>query len=215
MPKERVYPIGNSNWSVLHEDADEISGFRAEMPDRKVYWVEAINATGTNPDGSEKKYVTVIVFEQDNGGDRAGDIVLTFRVGEDGRYTVQTDEEVVHLTPKEFKKIMRATRSSVDNPKQSVKRRVVKAGEIYLNARRIGGKPVFTHYVLAGPATQAIPGVEQTDVFDYVRSQDGPGKAAFLDAIVHMSDKPARAIFRQMRDPMVDRKVRPIEDIAA
>jgi len=44
-------------------------------------------------------------------------------------------------------------------------------------------------------------GDQMMDVFDYVQTLDTLGLATFLKALQHMPDKPARAIFNQMRTP--------------
>jgi len=154
----------------------------------------------TSKDGNVIEFRQLLLIEHDQGNDKVGDVVIQFRLNPNtNRYCVQVEEENVFETETTIKKIWRALRSSVDNVAQAVKKTVAHSGWIYANARRIGGKPIKTHYVIAGWSPQLTD--QMMDVFDYVQSLDSPGLAAFLKALQVMPDHPARKIFNQMRTP--------------
>ena len=196
----RTFKGGDSNWRIQHPDTDVISpnSFHAGMENGGPYHAAFVKET--SPDGSQ--YDSLKFIEHDGGKDRVGDVVITFRVDpQTGRYTVQAEQEDVFLDETTKIQIWRAVRSSLANIAQAVKRTVVNSGQVYANPRRIGGKSIFTHYVLAGPLSQEVPGKIQMDVYEYVQGLDALGLAAFVKALQHMPEKPARAIFNQMRQP--------------
>jgi hypothetical protein len=150
--------------------------------------------------GEVKNFRQLLLIEHDQGNDKVGDVVIQFRLNpKTNRYNVQVEQENVFETETDIKKIWRALRSSVDNIAQAVKKTVAHSGWIYANARRIGGKPIKTHYVIAGWSPQLAD--QMMDVYDYVQSLDSPGLASFLKALQIMPEHPARAIFNQMRTP--------------
>ena len=153
-----------------------------------------------NVNGKVKTFRQLLIIEHDQGKDKVGDVVIQLRLNpKTNRYHVQVEEENVFVTETDIKKIWRAPRSSVDNVEQSVKKTVAHSGWIYANARRIGGKPIKTHYVIAGWSPQMVD--QMMDVYDYVQSHDSPGLATFLKALQIIPERPARAIFNQIRTP--------------
>lgn len=150
--------------------------------------------------GELRTFRQLLIIEHDQGHDKVGDVVIQFRLNPaTKRYNVQVEQEDVYESETIVKQIWRALRSSVDNIAQAVKKTVAYSGLIYTNARRIGGKPVKTHYVIAGWSPQLAD--QLMDVYDYVQTLDAPGHSAFLKALQNMPERPARAIFNQMRTP--------------
>lgn len=197
---DKQYGIAGSDWILVleGEEGDSISNFTARREGGQTY--RATMIIDTNDQG--RAFRQLFFFEHDRG-DKVGDVVLVFRQHpKTKRYMVQVEQEKVFVTEQEVIKIWRATRASVDNSAQAVKRTVAHSGWIYSNPRRIGGKPIKTHYLLAGWSPQLAG--EMMDVYDYVQTLDGMGLATFLKALQHMPDQPARAFFDQMRNPSAD-----------
>ena len=194
---EKRIRIEDSDWILEHGEGETISNFVAQRETGQTY--RATMITDINDQGVQ--FRQLFLFEQDRG-DKVGDVVLTFRQHPHShRYMIQVEQEKVFVTEQEVIKIWRATRAGVDNPAHAIKRQVVSSGWIYSNPRRIGGKAIKTHYILAGWSPQLAG--QMMDVYDYVQTLDAMGLAAFLKALQHMPDRPARAIFVQMRTPAV------------
>jgi len=145
-----------------------------------------------------KFYMSPMLFEHGDGN-KVGDIVVTLRKSPTGRWMVQVEKETVFVTETETIEVFRSKRSSLDNEEPSIKRSVVKVGEGYSNPRRIGGKPIFCHYLLAGWSPQLAENM--MDVFDFLLCTDMIGQSCFLRSLQHMPDEVAREIFSQMRAP--------------
>lgn len=159
-----------------------------------------VNDSVTLPDGKVLEFRAPMTIEHDQGQDKVGDVVIVFRQHpHTGRFMVQVEQENAFVDETTIEKIWRAERSSVDNIAQAVKKTVVHGGWMYSNARRQGGKRIKTHYVIANWAPQLAE--KMMDVYDYTESLDSPGLSSFTKALKHMPDRPARAIFNQMRTP--------------
>lgn len=159
-----------------------------------------VEGQALKPDGTPVTFRQPMIFEHDQGKDKVGDVVVVFREHpQTKRWLVQVDQEDVYEDENTTKKLWRVNRSSVDNIIQAVKKTVAHSGWVYANARRIGGKPIKTHYVVANWAPQLAD--QMMDVYDYVQSLDSLGLASFLKALQMMPDRPARAIFNNMRNP--------------
>lgn len=162
-----------------------------------------VNDSVMLPDGKVLNFRAPINIEHDSGHDKVGDVVIIFRrYPHTGRYMVQVEQENVFVDETTIVKIWRAERSSIDNIAQAVKKTVIHSGWIYSNARRQGGKQIKTHYVIANWAPQLAD--KMMDIYDYTESLDSPGLSSFTKALKHMPDRPAHAIFNQMRTPPVN-----------
>lgn len=200
---DSTFKISNCDWQVTlfnieGETAENVRGERAKGQN---FHATMVDDSVVLPDKKVVSFRQLLLIEHSQDGEKVGDVVIQFRRNpHTGRYCVQVELENVFETETIVKKIWRAVRSSVDNIAQAVKKTVAHSGWIYANPRRIGGKPIKTHYVIAGWALQ-LDADEMMDVFDYVQSLDALGLATFLKALQHMPDQPARAIFNQMRTP--------------
>jgi hypothetical protein len=203
MKMDRTFTIGGCDWQIA------LKGVEADVAENVVVQRakgQNFHATMIHDSvivgGEVRNFRQLLLIEHDQGNDKVGDVVVQFRLNpKTNRYNVQVEEENVFETETNIKKIWRAIRSSVDNIAQAVKKTVAHSGWIYANARRIGGKPIKTHYVIVGWSPQLAD--QMMDVYDYVQSLDSPGLAAFLKALQIMPAQPARAIFNQMRTPAV------------
>ena len=196
----RTFKVGGCDWILKHEETDEIGNFVVQRAGGQNFHATMVDDNVNKPDGSVGQFRQLLIIEHDQGLDKVGDVVIQFRQDPaTKRFKVQVEQENVFETETIIKKIWRAVRSSVDNIAQAVKRTVAHSGWVYANPRRIGGKPIKTHYVIAGWSPQMAE--QMMDVYDYVQSLDALGLATFLKALQHMSDHPARAVFNQMRTP--------------
>jgi len=197
--------ISGCDWQVTSQNVEgEIAeNFIAQRAKGQNFHATMVNDSITTPDGKVINFRQLMIIEHDQEHDKVGDVVIQFRQNpHTGRYMVQVEQENVFETETNVKKIWRAVRSSIDNIAQAVKKTVIHSGWLYANPRRIGGKSIKTHYVIAGWAPQLAE--QMMDVYDYIQSLDSLGLATFLKALQHMPDRPARAIFNQMRTPLVN-----------
>jgi len=199
------FTISGCDWQVTLKDLEgETAGnMTAQRAKGQNFHATVVNDNITLPDGKVVNFRQLLIIEHDQGLDKVGDVVIQFRQNpHTERYMVQVEQENVFETETIVKKIWRAVRSSVDNIAQAVKKTVAHSGWVYANPRRIGGKPIKTHYVIAGWSPQLAE--QMMDVYDYVQSLDALGLATFLKALQHMPERPARAIFNQMRTPPIN-----------
>lgn len=202
---DRTFTISGCDWQVtLHDlEGETAANVTVQRAKGQNFHATMVNDNITLPDGKVANFRQLMLIEHDQGHDKVGDVVIQFRQDpSSGRYKVQFEQENVFETENTINKIWRAVRSSVDNIAQAVKKTVAHSGWVYANPRRIGGKPIKTHYVIAGWSPQLAE--QMMDVYDYVQSLDSLGLATFLKALQHMPDRPARAIFNQMRTPPVN-----------
>lgn len=200
---DSIFNISGGDWQLalqLGSEDQSITNFRLARANGKHFHVTMVEDTAILADGSTLRFRAPLIFEHDQGKDKVGDVVIIFRQHpHTGRFMVQVEEENVFEDETTVKKIWRAERSSVDNIAQAVKKTVVHTGWTYSNPRRIGGKPIKDHYVIANWAPQLAE--KMMDVFDFVQNLDAQGLASFLKALQNMPDHPARMIFNQMRTP--------------
>ena len=198
---DKTLTINGSDWRVTLQgiEGDTVENIVVDRASEKNFHATMVEDEVV-VDGKTVKFRQLMLIEHSHGKEKVGDVVVQFRMNpKTKRYNVQVEKENIFGEDQTTEKIWRADRSSVDNVMQAVKKTVAHSGWIYSNARRIGGKPIKTHYVLAGWSPQlANLGM---DVFDYVQSLDSPGLAAFLKALQHMPERPAHNIFKQMRSP--------------
>lgn len=195
-----TFKIKGSDWILQHTAEENIPNFIIKRENDKNFHATMVNDNIVLPDGKVVNFRQLLIIEHDQGYDKVGDVVIQFRQNpHTNRFTVQVEQENVFETDNNIKKIWRAVRSSVDNIAQAVKKTVIHSGWMYANPRRIGGKPIKTHYIIAGWSPQLSDST--MDVYDYVQTLDALGLATFLKALQHMPDRPARAIFNQMRTP--------------
>ncbi|MFA5532739.1 MAG: hypothetical protein WDA13_04065 [Candidatus Shapirobacteria bacterium] len=198
---DKTLTIQNCDWQItLNGVDDEVTENLVAQRAKGQNFHATMVMDNITMNGEVKNFRQLLIIEHDQGNDKVGDVVIQFRLNpKTNRYNVQVEEENVFETETNIKKIWRALRSSVDNIAQAVKKTVAHSGWIYANARRIGGKPIKTHYVIVGWSPQLVD--QMMDVYDYVQSLDSPGLATFLKALQIMPEKPARDIFNQMRKP--------------
>jgi hypothetical protein len=195
-----TFKVEGSDWILQHIEGENIPNFVAKRVNDKNFHATMVDDDIVLPDGKVVNFRQLLIIEHDQGHDKVGDVVIQFRQNpHTGRFMVQVEQENVFETENCIKKIWRAARSSVDNIAQSVKKTVVHSGWMYSNPRRIGGKPIKTHYVITGWSPQLVESM--MDVYDYVQCLDAQGLASFVKALQHMPDRPARSIFNQMRTP--------------
>lgn len=200
----RTLKLNGCDWILETPDTgnEEAENFLLKREGGQHFHVAMVTDTVDGRDGSITRFRQPMVFEHDLGRDKVGDVVIQYRKHpRTGRWCVQVEEENIFETEEIVKKAPRAARSSVDNIAQAVKRTVAATGMMYANPRRIGGKPIKAHYVIAGWSPQLAESV--MDVYDFVQLLDGLGLAAFLKALQHMPAEPAGEIFKHMRIPPV------------
>lgn len=199
---DSTFTISSCDWQIVLKDleGETAANFLVQRVKGQNFHIAMVDDTYVKPDGSVGQFRQALILEHDQGLEKVGDVVVQFRQdSHTKRFKVQVEQENVFETETTIKKIWRAVRSSVDNIAQAVKKTVVHSGWVYANPRRIGGKPIKTHYVIAGWSPQLAE--QMMDVYDYVQSLDSFGLATFLKALQHMPDRPARTIFNQMRTP--------------
>lgn len=203
MKMDQTLKIRGCDWEITLNgvDGDTVENIMVRRNNDKNFHATMVDDNITI-DGVLKYFRQLLLVEHDQGKDKVGDVVIQFRQHpHTKRYMVYVEEENVFETETIVKKTWRAIRSSVDNIAQAVKKTVIPSGWIYANARRIGGKQIKTHYVIAGWSPQLAD--QMMDVYDYVDGLDSPGLSSFIKALRHMPERPARTIFNQMRTPPV------------
>src|SRR5882672_7777985 len=157
----------NSNWELAITYLNGVAtGFKAQGPDGVPYWAELVFYEEADITKS-----TVLFFEKPDktGIPKVGDVNIIFsKHRRTSRWMVRTEQERVFTTPSHSEMITRATRSSVINPKQAIKRVANFIGRAYLNARRIGGFPVFFHYIISGWSPEYAEAMY--DVAEYIET---------------------------------------------
>lgn len=158
-----------------------------------------VEGEALNAQGQAFRFWKPMSFEHDLGRNKVGDVVLIFRKAPYGRWLVEIEQEDAYLNETTIQKVYRATRSSLDNVIQAVKRTVVEAGRGYANPARLGGNMIAQHYVHAPWSPQKADSM--MDVFNYVQSPDSLGQAVMLKALQHMPREMADEIYSQIRAP--------------
>jgi hypothetical protein len=154
---------------------------------------------GTDP-ASAAEFWQPMTIEHDADREKVGDIVIIFRKHPTTkRWMVLVEPDIAYVTEIQTVTTWRVPRSSVDNVTQSVKKPVSHSGWEYTNTRRLGGKQVKTHYVIAEWSAQQAN--KMMDVYDFAETLDGPGLASWAKAIHNMPNRPAIEIFRHWRTP--------------
>ncbi|HJY98784.1 MAG TPA: hypothetical protein VJ227_03650 [Patescibacteria group bacterium] len=199
---DSTFKISGCDWMVTLEnvEGETAENVTVRRGNDKNFHATMVDDSVVLPEGKVANFRQLLIIEHDTGHDKVGDVVIQFRLNpKTRRYMVQVETENVFLDAKTSETMARAVRSSVDNVAQALKKAVVHSGWIYSNPRRIGGKRIKSHYVIAGWSPQLAD--HMLDVYEYVQSLDAMGLAAFLKALQHMPENPARAIFKQMRMP--------------
>ena len=197
---DRTLTINGSDWilKLVGVEGDTVENFVLQRVEGQNFHATMVTNEVVQKDGSTRSFRQPLSIEHDQGKDKVGDVVLVFRQNpHTKRYMVQGESENVFEDENTRHQQLRATRASVDNIAQAVNKTVVHLHWGYSNPPRTGGKPIKTHYVLAGWSPQVAE--RMIDVYDYVQTLDMIGKSVFLDAMQHMPDRPARLIFNQMR----------------
>ena len=196
---DQTVKVSGGDWQVRHANTNEVDNFVVERANGKHFHITMIDDSVVVKD-EVVEFRQPMLFEHDQGTGKSGDVVIQFRRHpRTGRYMVQTETETVFEDETTKHEIIRATRSGVDNIAQAVKKAVTLTGEIYSNPRRIGGKPIKTHFVVANWSPQLASSM--TDVYDYVRGPDSMGEAAFQKALAVMEDdQVALTLFLQTRN---------------
>jgi hypothetical protein len=161
-----------------------------------------VEASVTGKDGVVIPFWQPMLMEHPNAKqDRIGDVVIVLRKHPTtGRFMVLCEDDVVYVTETETKMARRATRSSVDNPEQAIERRVIYAGDLYLNSRRTGGLPVKAHVIYATWSAHEAESMD--DIYDFVKTPDGPGLATLMKSLQALDPTLAREIFEQVITPL-------------
>jgi hypothetical protein len=165
----------------------------------KHFHATLVEGEALGDDGKPFRFWQSMSFEHDQGRNKVGDVVLVFRKSPHGRWMVQVEQEDIYLNETTTQKIWRATRSSLDNVIQAVKRTVVEVGRGYANPRRLGGNAIAQHYVHAPWSPQLAENM--MDVFNFIDTPDSLGHSVFLKALRHMPQEMADEIFHQIREP--------------
>jgi hypothetical protein len=128
-------------------------------------------------------YRAPLSMEHDAGRSHAGDVALELRLHPSGRWMVHVGLEQAFTTDDQFNVVKRANRSSKDNEDQAVQRRPdADLSDVRFNNRRIGGKNVANHVTMPGWGPN-LTMADFVDVYDFVRSLDGPGIIALDKAM--------------------------------
>lgn len=200
---DSTFKIEQSDWLIILHDVegDRVGDVTIQRAGGQNFHASMVTDTVTRPDGSESlPFRQLMFFEHDNGQDKVGDVVIQIRKHpRTGRYMIQVEQENAFENTKSKTKAWRATRSSLDNIVQAVKRSVTHVGWLYTNPRRIGGKPIKSHYVLVGWSPQLANSM--MDVYDYVQTPDAMGLATLLKAFQVMGDDLAMEILAQILHP--------------
>jgi len=200
--QSKILVLPGNDWHIMTTSADGSSLDNAilERPDGRFFHITMVEAEV----GGRKFWKPIIIEHGD--GNTIGDIVIILRKNPyTHRWMVQVESEDLYVTETFTQKVWRTFRSSLDNLKQSIGRRVVaQTGHVYSNPARIGGKPIATHYVILGWGGQVADSM--MDIFEYIRSTDAMGLATLIKALQHMPDKPAKEILGQIRKPAEDQE---------
>lgn len=198
-------------WLTTHENiewdgekfvADNVVAERSEHQGYKATLIDQLRPQ----DG--KTYRGLMVIEDNQGRDKIGDVVVEIRLDtSDGRYKIHVENEQVFSDKVNYELLPRATRSSLENDRQSLKRRTIDLqGGGRSNPRRIAGLRIAQHSLNPnwGPNLNRD---EFMDVFDYAETTDMMGQSTLLRAMKHYPAVIADEIYKQMRDP--DRRKMP------
>lgn len=200
--KEQVLGFIGVDWQINAIPGAEglLTNFILGKADGKFFHMTLVEA-----EVHGNKFLKPMLFEHGDGN-TIGDIVIILRKNPyTHRWMIQTESEDVYVTETFIQKVWRTFRSSLDNLKQSIGRKVVvQTGHVYSNPARIGGKPIATHYVILGWGGQVADSM--MDVFEYVKSTDAMGLATLIKALQHMPDKSAKEILGQIRKPAEDQE---------
>ena len=149
-----------------------------------------------------KTYRGMMFIEDSQGRDKVGDVVVEIRLDPtDGRYKVHVEKEQVFSDDKNFELLPRATRSSLENDRQALKRRTIdlpNGGRS--NPRRIAGLRIAQHSSNPNWGPNLDPD-EFMDVFDYAECTDMMGQSTLFRALKYYPAAVADEIYRQLRDP--------------
>lgn len=193
----------STGWEIeIAEDGDgNASNFNLFRPDGKFFHQTMVKSSVRLKDGTVTEFWQPMCMEHPGEKlDRVGDIVIVLRLHPiTGRFMVKCEEEVVFVTEDETSTCIRATRSSVDNVEQSIRKRVTPTGNLYLNSRRAGGQPVKSHVGISNWTPQEANSM--VDIYEYVQSPDGPGLAALMKSFQVLPIELAREVLGQVITP--------------
>lgn len=194
-----TFNIGGGDWQLTHVVESPLPNFRLARAGGQHFHIVMVEDEFVGPDGSTGTFRQPLIIEHDQGKDKIGDVVIQLRKHPvTGRWMIQVEQETVFEDETTRSKTWRTARSSVDNPEQSVKKTVEHSGWLYSNPRRIGGKPIKTHFITAGWSPQLADSM--MDVSEYVDCMDSMGLATFLKALKRLSSEEALEIFMQIRE---------------
>ena len=170
------------------------------MADGKFYRSTLIEKTKLS---DNSKFRSLVLVENSGGRDKIGDVVIEVRLDPtDGRYKVHVQFEQVFSDETHFELLPRATRSSIDNEEQALRRRVIDFADqgIRSNPARIAGLKIAQHFSNPGWGPN-LPDGEYMDVFDYVHTTDAMGHSTLLKGIQAYDSEVVDEIVDQIRDP--------------
>jgi hypothetical protein len=170
------------------------------------YWGTLVDQ---NRPSDGKKYRGAMFIEDHQGRDKVGDVVVEIRLDPmDGRYKVHFEYEQVFEDPEKYENLPRATRSSLENDRQSLKRRSIDLpGGGRSNPRRIAGKRIAQHSVNPNWGPNLVRD-EFMDVYDYVDATDMMGQSTLLRSLKYYPAVVADEIYRQIRNPDRVKKIK-------
>ncbi|HWS48521.1 MAG TPA: hypothetical protein VN174_00540 [Candidatus Methanoperedens sp.] len=190
-----------NDWQLTLQNVREEEGgifadnFLLARKNGQHFFAKLVKVLGIKADGSEFPYWLPRIFDIGNGY-KCGDVVIQFRKHpQSKRWMVDVESEYGSKSPDLLEKVIRISRSSLDNIKQAVKKTVKETGQDWLNSQRIGGDKVSMHCVDAGWSPQLFAQGKVMDVFDFVaNSHDGPGKIALVEALQHLPTPIAKQV---------------------
>lgn len=206
-------PENPQTWRTQAIDVQPIEGRKDEFvaknyhlnrPDGKFFDQTMVTDHFVDKEGASHPYQKNMAFEADHGRDNVGDIVVVLRKSPKGRWFVDVNYETVYLDEEDSFQGMRLTRSSKSNIEQALHDDPnTTVLHKWSNPARLGGKPIFCHFVKGNFSAQFTKAGKCVDVYEYgQKHSDLLGSGAFFEALISMPyAEIAHEVLSQLRDP--------------
>ncbi len=206
-------PDNPKTWRTKIINAQPIAGradefiaenYHLNRPDGEYFDQTMVTDQFVDKDGVSQPYRKNMAFEADKGRDNVGDIVVVLRKSPKGRWFVDVSYETVFISETESFQAMRLTRSSKSNVEQALHDEPnATVLHKWSNPARLGGKPIFCHFVKGNYSPQFAKDGKSVDVYEYgQKHSDLLGAGAFFEGLISMSyAEIASEVLSQLRDP--------------
>ncbi len=206
-------PDNSATWRTKIIEAQPIEGredeyvaknYNLNRPDGKFFDQTMVTDYFVDKEGVSHPYSKNITFEADEGRDNVGDVVVVLRKGPNGRWFVDVSYETIFINETESFQGMRLTRSSKSNVEQALRDDPnTTVLHKWSNPARLGGKPIFCHFVKGNYSPQFAKTGKSVDVYEYgQKHSDLLGAGAFFEGLISMPyAEIAFEVLAQLRDP--------------